>query len=220
MADNGTKTAASRYAQLLTTRDAYTRRAEKQATDHHPLPVHRGGLHRIHGTLHTRTSQWELEGVNNMASKLLLALFPPNSPVSSSFEIDEQTLEGDHSEARACKAARWTSRSPSYEKKIRHPHGGVSSPHQHLRGSQAGSSSPATSASAYPTPRTSESTSLRQYVVKRSPEGMVLEGVIQEEIAGECSPASKLRTPSSEGNGNYQETKLPSDAPEDGATRR
>jgi hypothetical protein len=211
MADNGTKTAASRYAQLLTTRDAYTRRAEKQAKVTIPsLFVEQGFTSSTE--LYTPYQSVGARGVNNMASKLLLALFPPNSPFFK-FEIDEQTLK--EMTGKEGLKAKMDEALSLYEKKILARM--EASP---LRTSVFEGLKQAIVAGNVciylPNPQDIRVYTLRQYVVKRAPEGMLLEAVIEEEIEDSALP-KQAKEALSRGNGDAV-SGLPSDAPKDTAT--
>ena len=79
MIEEGNGSVAGRYAQLEAARDAFLRRAREAAELTIPTLVPKDG--------HTGSSEYDTpyqsvgsRGVNNLASKLLLTLLPPNSP--------------------------------------------------------------------------------------------------------------------------------------------
>ena len=85
------KTAAARYAQLETNREPYLQRARDAAKLTIPSLLPPAG-HNGHSKLATPFQGIGARGVNNLASKLLLALLPPNSPFFRLL-IDDFTLE-------------------------------------------------------------------------------------------------------------------------------
>lgn len=104
MEDQG-HTAASRYEALLTYRNAYQEAAHASAKLTIPALVptqsdsRQGGDRTRHG-LSLPAQSLGARGVNNLSSKMLLALFPPNSPLfryvvdpGVKAEADEQSLQ-------------------------------------------------------------------------------------------------------------------------------
>ena len=85
------KTCASRYEQLATERETYLNRARECAKLTIPALMPDSG--QSAGTiLHTPYQGIGARGVNNLASKLLLSLLPPNTPFFR-FVIDDFTAE-------------------------------------------------------------------------------------------------------------------------------
>ena len=93
--------AAKRYEELVTIRDPFVKRGRECAKLTLPKVLPEEG--------HTETSRFYTpyqsigsRGVNNLSAKLLLALFPPNTPFFR-FKIDDYTLEAlsQSTEARA-----------------------------------------------------------------------------------------------------------------------
>lgn len=85
------KTAAARYSQLEKNREPYLQRARDAAKLTIPSLIPPAG-HNGHSKLSTPFQGIGARGVNNLASKLLLALLPPNSPFFRLL-IDDFTLE-------------------------------------------------------------------------------------------------------------------------------
>jgi len=89
-------TAASRHKTLAEKRSPYERRAEKVSELTIPTLFPKTG-DNAYTTFETAYQGMGARGVNNLASKLLLALFPPNAPFfrltiepSVKQELDEQ----------------------------------------------------------------------------------------------------------------------------------
>lgn len=85
------KTAAARYSQLEQEREPFLQRARDAAKLTIPSLIPPAG-HTGHSKLSTPFQGIGARGVNNLASKLLLALLPPNSPFFRLL-IDDFTLE-------------------------------------------------------------------------------------------------------------------------------
>ncbi len=85
------QTAAGRYSQLEQDREPFLRRAREGALLTIPALMPPNG-HTGASTLYTPFQGIGARGLNNLASKLLLALLPPNSPFFR-FVIDDFTLE-------------------------------------------------------------------------------------------------------------------------------
>lgn len=85
------KTAAARYSQLEKNREPYLQRARDAAKLTIPSLIPPAG-HNGHSKLSTPFQGIGARGVNNLASKLLLALLPPNAPFFRLL-IDDFTLE-------------------------------------------------------------------------------------------------------------------------------
>lgn len=85
------KTAGSRYEQLSTLRTPYVSRAEEAAELTIPSLFPKDG-HSAHSDLPTPYQGLGGRGVNNLASKLLMALIPPNSPFFR-LTMDDYTLQ-------------------------------------------------------------------------------------------------------------------------------
>lgn len=79
MFDHNTTTAKDRYAKLENERNAYTDRAEKCAKYTIPMAFPKK-TDNSNTTYETPYQSIGARGVNNMVSKLMLALFPPNAP--------------------------------------------------------------------------------------------------------------------------------------------
>lgn len=79
MFDHNTITAKDRYTKLENERNAYTNRAEKCAKYTIPMAFPKK-TDNSNTTYETPYQSIGARGVNNMVSKLMLALFPPNAP--------------------------------------------------------------------------------------------------------------------------------------------
>lgn len=79
MFDHNTTTAKDRYTKLENERSAYTNRAEKCAKYTIPMAFPKK-TDNSNTTYETPYQSIGARGVNNMVSKLMLALFPPNAP--------------------------------------------------------------------------------------------------------------------------------------------
>jgi len=93
------KTVASRYAHLMTTRESYLRRARDAAKLTIPSLIPPEG-HSESTVYETPYQAIGARGVNNLASKLLMALLPPNSPFFRLTIDDFDILEVAGAEAR------------------------------------------------------------------------------------------------------------------------
>ena len=83
-------TAAARYQRLVTSRDAYLQRARDCSKVTIPTLIPDAG-EKDRGTLKTPYQSLGARGVNYLASKLLITLFPPNSAFFK-LEIDDLVL--------------------------------------------------------------------------------------------------------------------------------
>ena len=83
-------TAAARYQRLVTSRDAYLQRARDCSKVTIPTLIPDAG-EKDRGTLKTPYQSFGARGVNYLASKLLITLFPPNSAFFK-LEIDDLVL--------------------------------------------------------------------------------------------------------------------------------
>lgn len=88
--DEGGLTAAARYQRLVTSRDAYLQRARDCSKVTIPTLIPDAG-EKDRGTLKTPYQSLGARGVNYLASKLLITLFPPNSAFFK-LEIDDLVL--------------------------------------------------------------------------------------------------------------------------------
>ena len=84
-------TAAARYQRLVTSRDAYLQRARDCSKVTIPTLIPDAG-EKDRGTLKTPYQSLGARGVNYLASKLLITLFPPNSAFFK-LEIDDLVLQ-------------------------------------------------------------------------------------------------------------------------------
>jgi hypothetical protein len=96
--NEGTATVAGRYAQLEADRDAFLQRARDAAELTIPSLVPAEG-HTGHSQFITPFQSVGSRGVNNLASKLLLTLMPPNSPFFR-LVIDDYDLQQVAGDAR------------------------------------------------------------------------------------------------------------------------
>jgi len=89
--ESGTKQAEGRYTQLLTDRESFLQRARESAELTIPMLMPPDG-HTGSTVYNTPYQSVGSRGTNNLASKLLMALLPPNSPFFR-LTIDDHDLE-------------------------------------------------------------------------------------------------------------------------------
>lgn len=178
-----TTTAASRYRQLETARTSVLNRAREAAKLTIPSLMPPDGHSEI-STLPTPFQGLGARGVNNLASKLLLALFPPNSPFFR-LMVDDFTLQKmtqkQGMRAEVEKALNMIERSVQGE--IETTAIRVSAFEALKQLITAGN------VLVHLTPKGGMRVfKLNQYVVKRDPAGNVLEFIVKEEVAPDTLP--------------------------------
>ncbi|NCC41964.1 MAG: phage tail protein, partial [Gammaproteobacteria bacterium] len=178
-----TGTARQRYSQLEMARTPYLDRARDAAELTIPALVPRQE-HSSHTTLDTPFQGLGARGVNNLASKLLLALLPPNSPFFR-LVIDDYTLkeltqqEGMRAEIE--RGLNRVERSVQAEIETMALRVDVFEALKHLL--------VAGNILIYiPMKGNARLFHLNRYVVKRDPSGNVLEGITKEVVAPDVLP--------------------------------
>lgn len=180
---SGIITAASRYADLQPTRAHYITRAERQARLTIPSLFVEQGFDKG-SDLYTPYQSVGARGVNNLASKLLLSLFPPNSTFFK-LSVDELTINKMMAEEGM--KAKVDEGLATIERVILNRI--ETSP---LRTSVFEALKQLLVAGNVcmfvPVPAETRVFKLNHYVVRRSPNGGVLEAVIEEDIAEAALP--------------------------------
>jgi hypothetical protein len=202
-------TAASRYEALCPTRQHFIDRAEKHARVTIPALFPERDF-TSSSVLYTPYQSVGARGVNNLASKLLLSLFPPNS-VFFKLSVDELTLEKmtgqEGFRAEVDKSLGKIERKVLNELETSPARAGIFEALKQniVAGNVLLHVKNAQELRVFP---------LRHYVVKRSPEGTVLEIIVEERIAEAALPDEVLdilrRKGESQDSSVYS---LPSDNP-------
>jgi hypothetical protein len=180
-------TAASRYEALCPTRQHYIDRAEKHARVTIPA-LFPDKEFSPSSHLYTPYQSVGARGVNNLASKLLLSLFPPNS-VFFKLSVDELTLEkmtgSPGFRAEVDKSLGKVERKVLNELETSPARAGIFEALKQniVAGNVLLHVKNAQELRVFP---------LRHYVVKRSPEGTVLEIIVEERIAEAALPDEVL----------------------------
>jgi hypothetical protein len=199
-------TAAERYEALRTTRDPYRLRAEKQARVTIPSLFPEMGF-TSSTELYTPYQSVGARGVNNLASKLLLSLFPPNNTFFK-LSVDDLTLQ--QMTGQQGMRAQVDKTLGQIERKVVNTL--ETSP---LRANAfEGLKQLLVSGNVLlymESPRVTRVFRLNQYVVKRSPDGTVLEIVIEEKIAEAALPEN-IRQLLAERGDNQAASTLPTDS--------
>jgi hypothetical protein len=204
--------AAGRYAQLQPTRQHYIDRAELHAKVTIPALFVPKDFTPT-SKLYTPYQSVGARGVNNLASKLLLSLFPPNTPFFK-LSVDEMTLE--ELTKRQDARAEVDKALAKIEKKI------VNSLEvSPVRTSVFEALKQLLVAGNVllhvPTPNEARVFRLNQFVVKRSPDGTVLEIIVMEKIARAALPEKvrlqleKHQQTATQLPSDSKDSKLPSD---------
>lgn len=188
-------TAKSRYEQLHTLREPYLRRARDCAKVTLPYLLPPDG-HRSTADLYTPYQSLGARGVNNLAAKLLVTQFPPNSPfyrfVPTQAALDE--LQGQQAKLGQIEAA-----LSKYEQAIqRH----IESKGYRVTLGQAKLHLIVSGNVLLFVPKTDKARyfSLDQYVTKRDASGNVIEIITMEKVAPMALPAEvRALVPSKDG---------------------
>lgn len=171
-------TCASRYERLATDREVYLDRARECAKLTIPSLYPEAG-HDKSQAFRTPHQSIGARGVNNLASKLLLSLFPPNTPFFA-MRVDDFTAEELAQEEGA--RARVDEALNKYERAVMQEieNSGDRAGHfEALRHLVVGGNG----LLYVPKSGRSRFFSLDRYVVVRDAEGTVIEGIIEEELA-------------------------------------
>jgi hypothetical protein len=175
--------AAARYSALVNTRQPYINRAKNQAKV--TIPSLFPEFETPTTTeLYTPYQSIGARGVNNLSAKLMLALFPPNA---SNFKltVDDLTLE-KLTKVKDARGEVETALSKIEKKALF-----TLETSQHRPTLTEVMKQLLVTGNAclyYPSPKEARYFKLNQYVVKRSPNGQVLEGVIKEEVVKAALP--------------------------------
>lgn len=199
-------TAASRYSQLEPDRSQFITRAERHAKVTIPALFPPNGTSKS-SDLYTPYQSVGSRGVNVLAAKFLMALFPSNSPFFK-LGLDDLTLqeltgkddlrgETDATLSRIERKALM-----KMETSLIRPTLSECFKQLIIAGNIC---------LHFPSPKKARAFRLSQYVVKRSPSGAVLEGIIKETISKAALPKSVLAMVEQSGGGAISQPKLPSE---------
>lgn len=181
-------TAASRYNQLGTSRNPYTRRAEKHAKVTIPALFPPEG-HTGSEDLYTPYQSVGSRCVNTLSAKLLMAMFPPNS-LFFKMALDDLTIKEmtgkDNIRGEVDRVLSTMERKAllKLEASMFRPTMAEVMKQLVIAGNIC---------LYFPSPKNVRYFRLNQYVVKRSPNGAVIEAVIKETISRAALPADILK---------------------------
>lgn len=200
-------TAAARYQRLVTSRDAYLQRARDCSKVTIPTLIPDAG-EKDRGTLKTPYQSLGARGVNYLASKLLITLFPPNSAFFK-LEIDDLVLRATEGGPEI--KAEFDSALVNVEHAVMtamETANGRASMHEAFKHLLVGGN-----VLLYVAEEGFRVIHLNRYALCRDPMGHVIEIVVEEEVYPEVLPADFLEAANaddddSEGYGSEKTLKL------------